>query len=352
MKFSEKFYAIYQFIPFAKSPKFLLSYLFCNNVKVLGHSVEAQDYATILNLFSVKRYAKFFDGKTVSFDDMNYFTLPETLDKESKVLLQLFNEGIRDGAYFIDEHHDFGNYKKTLKIIQSKNILETHDGLKFHLDSIGATVEIFVRMIHRSYSENLEGKTVIDIGASVGDTPLYFASKGATVYAVEMTDTNYHLMLKNIDLNPHLKERIIPIHMAFGKDEMTEYHDDALGLASRQGGASFVKNKFAQSIKKQVQGTSLSTLRKKYNLSHIDLLKLDCKGGEFFLKESELSNIDVIKIEYYSLTKEHTLEYLTRILEKNFHFVLYKHTPTDTTPMATHGNILALNISLTNSTTN
>ena len=129
--------------------------------------------------------------------------------------------------------------------------------------------------------------------------------------------------------------------MAFGKDEMIEYFDDALGLVNRQGGASFVKNKYDGSVKKQVQGTTLGTLRREHNLEHIDLLKLDCKGGEFFLKENELNNIDTVKIEYYSLIPEHKVESLITLLKKSFDLFIFKHTPSDTSPIMKHGNILA-----------
>lgn len=346
MKFSEKLYAVYLLFPYQKQLKFILSFLFGSKIKVFGYYIDVHDYNTILNLFSLRRFAKNFivsnDGIKISFDGENNFSISKRLDKTDRVLLGLLNQGLKDGAHFVDEEHDPPiQYKKTIKIIQSKNIIETFEGVKFHLDNVGSTVEAFIRRIHDFYSENLEGKTVVDIGASVGDTPLYFVSRGAKVYAVEMTDTNYEAMLKNLELNPELAKRIIPIHRAFGKDEMIQYYDDALGLVSRQGGASFVKAKYDNSIKKQVQGASLSTLRKEYDLEHIDLLKLDCKGGEFFMKENELANIDVVKIEYYSLIKEHKVESLINMLKKNFTLIIYKHTPDDTTSIMKHGNILA-----------
>lgn len=347
MKILEKLYALYLLLPYSKKPKFLLSFLFGSKVKIFNYEIDVTDYPTILHLFAVKRYSKIFtslekNAIKISLDGENNFFISKQLDKSDRMLLALLDEGLRDGAYFIDEdHHDQMQYNKTIKIIQSKKIIETSDGVRFHLDDIGATVEAFVRRIHDYYSKDLNGKVVVDIGASVGDTPLYFAAKGAKVFAIEMTKNNFDAMLKNI--NPDLAGKIIPIHAAIGKDGTVQYYEDSLGLISRQGGAIFVASKYgSDTIKKEVQSMSLGTLRKKYEINHIDLLKLDCKGCEFFLEDNELTNIKTIKIEYYSLIKEHKVDALINLLKTKFDLILYKHTPTDTTPLMKHGNILAM----------
>ena len=63
---SQRLYALYQFVPFVKSLGFILSYLFCNKVRVFGYSIDVQDYATILNLLAVKRYSKVFSKEQIS----------------------------------------------------------------------------------------------------------------------------------------------------------------------------------------------------------------------------------------------------------------------------------------------
>ena len=347
MKISERLYALYMFFPYIKKPQFVLSYLFRNKVNVFGYQISTLNYVMLLQMFALQRYSKVFsrteDGLEISLDGENYFYISNQLNKTDSSLLDLLYNGLKDGAYFIDENHEPElQYKKTIKIIQSQNIIETVEGIKYYIDNMGASIsEIFVRGIHEHYSQDLKGKIVVDIGASVGDTPLYFASKGAKVYAIEMTDFHYDAMLKNLELNPHLKDKIIPIHVAFGKDGIIPYYGDSTGMLSRQGGTIIIK-KFDTDVKYEVQGMTLTTLREKYDLKHIDLLKLDCKGGEFFLKENELSNISTIKIEYYSLIKEHRVESLVNMLKKNFKLFLYKHTPNDTTSLMRHGNILAV----------
>ena len=49
--------------------------------------------------------------------------------------------------------------------------------------------------------EDWKGKTVVDVGASMGDTPLYYASMGAKVYAFEISESIYNNMLENKKIN-------------------------------------------------------------------------------------------------------------------------------------------------------
>ena len=346
MKLIERVYAVYLLIPFIKKPSFLLSILFLNNVKLLGYKIHVTDYPTMINLLLVTRFSLKFtrtkDGLDVSFDNENHFTISKNLNNLDHALLLLLSQGVKDGAYFLDNNHEIGQYNKTIKINQNTNIVETFDGVRYHLEHVGAMPEIYIRRIHDFYSNDLQGKIVVDLGASVGDTPLYFASRGATVYAVEMTKTNHDTMLKNLDLNPHLKDKVIPIHAAYGKDELIEYYQDSLNRITNRGGASFMKNKYGKYGKKNtVQGMSLATLRKKHSLDSIVLLKIDCKGGEFFLKEEELKGIKKVKIEYYSLVPEHKVSELMQTL-KDFKTIIFKHTPDDTSSLKKHGNFLGI----------
>lgn len=65
--------------------------------------------------------------------------------------------------------------------------------------------------IEKSYGElNVKDKVVIDIGAYIGDTALYFISKGASkVYAYEPIPLFYELLVRTIKIN-NLSNRIHP----------------------------------------------------------------------------------------------------------------------------------------------
>jgi len=48
----------------------------------------------------------------------------------------------------------------------------------------------------------------------VGDTALYYARRGAFVVTVEPLPSNYEVMLRNLELNPELKLKIVPVNAA------------------------------------------------------------------------------------------------------------------------------------------
>ena len=304
----------------------------------------------------MERYAQIFkinNSKVeLSFDNINKFYISlNQLSQEDKILLSLFHYGLRDGAFFISKNNE-NNFKNEifLKIIQGdENIIETSNNIKFYLKKIApeVIVEVFVRRIHDSYSNDLTEKVVIDVGAAVGDTALYFASKGANVYAVEMTKSNYDRMIENLKLNPNLSKKITPIHCAVGKDELIEYYDNSSDDISSTAGASFLMNKYGnQAVKNSVMGMSIKTIINKFQISNVDLLKMDCKGCEYLLNENDLKFVRNIKIEYVRYDPSHKLDLILNLLKKlGFSYIIFKHEPKDNLSFQNSGNILAKKIS-------
>jgi tRNA G37 N-methylase Trm5 len=72
-----------------------------------------------------------------------------------------------------------------------------------------STFEVFD---HGEYNAlNANGKTVVDVGAYIGDSSIYFALKGAKrVIAIEPCPKAFKEMLDNIRLN-NLEDVIVPI---------------------------------------------------------------------------------------------------------------------------------------------
>ena len=270
-----------------------------------------------------------------SFDHQNKFSISiSNLSHEGKNLLELFCKGSIHGANFITENKmgDLDIRDKTIKIIQKdgKKIVETSTGIKFYIDSIHpeTIVETFVSKIHVINShDKWSNKVVVDAGAECGDTPLYYASMGAKVFAFEPIKAHFDAMIRNISLNPELSERIIPINAAIGKDGPLKFYQNS--QAEIAGGASFVYNTHGKNVKlSHARGYSLESAFKEFNINHVDLLKMDCKGCEFLLTENTLKNVDMVKIEFLSLDNSHKLKDLLKILENaGFKYMIYKINP-------------------------
>ena len=171
----------------------------------------------------------------------------------------------------------------------------------------------------------MKDKIVFDVGANVGDTALFYANEGAKVYSFEPIKAHYDAMIQNISLNPDLSKNIIAVNAAMGKDETLKFFQDSEADISYS--ASFVYNHHGKNAKiVEVQGYSLDTIISKYEISKVDLLKMDCKGCEFFLSNNNLDKVSALKIEYGAYDNSHKLEDLIETLKSNgFNYAIYQH---------------------------
>jgi FkbM family methyltransferase len=260
----------------------------------------------------------------ISLDENSKFRISlKELSFEDANLLELLHYGSRHCANFLNDVSFTDIRKQTYRIISEndKKIIITSNGVRFFLDSIhpgNTIIETFVREIHSIDPKiNWNDKIVVDVGAECGDTPLYFASMGAKVFAFEPLQKHFEFFKKNMSLNPILSEKIIPINAAIGKDEQLKFYvssDDESGTF----GASFVSNSQDKNFKIElVDGYKLETARKKFGIKHIDLLKMDCKECEFYLTDEDIKDIDRIKLEYAIWNKKSKLDDLLDLLKRN-----------------------------------
>jgi FkbM family methyltransferase len=141
---------------------------------------------------------------------------------------------------------------------------------------------------------DVEGKVVVDIGANIGDTAIYFAMNGASqVYAFEPYPYTYKKALENIKLNG-LEERITLLNEAVGPEE-GEIRLDA-GIAS--GGTSLKEFEAGEPIKI----STISQVIKRFAIKSAQL-KMDCEGYEYGIllnaQNEDLLHFDQMAIEYH-----------------------------------------------------
>jgi FkbM family methyltransferase len=187
----------------------------------------------------------------------------------------------------------------------------------FIVDTI-VVIETWLYDIH-FLGFDLNGWLIVDVGAYIGDTPLYYAKRGALVVAVEPLPSNYEVMLWNLELNPDLNHRVIPVNAAIsGRDGFVEFSYSRFidGGASIYGGGRF---------KVRVRSMRLSTLIREITSMGLDLgkfrvrvLKMDCKGCEYdVINEVDVLRLfDIVKIEYSGYLRGKTYHELKSVLEK------------------------------------
>jgi FkbM family methyltransferase len=161
---------------------------------------------------------------------------------------------------------------------------------------------------------NVKGKNVLDIGAFIGDSPIYFILKGAKkVYAIEPHPDAYNEMLENIKLN-NMEDKIIPINVgiSYNSDYVTINVKDIPSVIT----ALFDSNN--NGIK--VPAGKLSDIIEKYNID-AQVLKMDCEGCEYdiILKDYDtIKEFDEIGFEYHAYNTKIPVSKLLEKLNKDF----------------------------------
>ena len=195
---------------------------------------------------------------------------------EEENLIELLFKASKKGANFITNESGNTLREKEIRIYEKngKKFVETSNEIKFFMDSIhpgNTIVETFVNKIHFINSDiNWNGKIVIDVGAECGDTPLYYASLGATVYAFEPIKEHYDAMIRNLSLNPDIAKNVIPINAAIGKDEiLTFYHSGSSDIGVS---ASFVYNLHGKNAKTtEVKGYSVESAIEEFKINRVEI---------------------------------------------------------------------------------
>lgn len=173
-----------------------------------------------------------------------------------------------------------------------------------YVQALGAYGEYVSGVFDTIYKFDWQDKTVVDIGGFIGDTALYFLSKGAKkVVVYEPVAKNVKVMTMNLD----------------GKEKLVQYHQKA--LAAENGPVFFSSEQpqgscgFGQATpgdyRVECSGVTISKiLGDNYP---IDVIKVDCEGGEEHLLGMSYGEIRSVP---YWIVETHTEDLYTKIIKK------------------------------------
>jgi len=167
----------------------------------------------------------------------------------------------------------------------------------------GLQAEYFTGIFADIYNYDFNNKTVLDIGGFVGDTALYFFKKGARKVII------YEPILKNV--------QALNYNLSHYNDKIEVYQQalaDKNGLFSMfssepEGGLGFGIEKGDYQI--QCQGIKMTDILLKH--PYIDVVKIDCEGGEQYLLD--LTKQEIMSVPYW-IIETHTNEIYRNIVTK------------------------------------
>jgi FkbM family methyltransferase len=189
------------------------------------------------------------------------------------------------------------------------------DGVRFR------RIDLTVLSIFGLYGEpeysfmNVGNRDVVDVGAYVGDTAIYFALRGARrVIAVEPHPEAFREMIENIRLN-NLEDIVIPVNA---------------GLASRHGEIC-VENVDVERTTVTyhepgecgtlIPAITLADVIEEYAINHSAVLKMDCEGCEFDIILNDYEHIRKFKdlvFEYHLRASSEPLSKLLEVLARDY----------------------------------
>lgn len=213
------------------------------------------------------------------------------------------------------EHKIFANEKVLLQDMLIENRLSLNFDVNYDFEkemvSISSTENKATVILHKSINNGdiqgvflrneyqflpVRGKTVVDIGANIGDSSIYFALRGASkIIALEPFPVNYEAARKNVEFN-NLSDKITVL---------------LAGCAGHQGSIVIdreYKSEGGSSLHEFQSGIRIPLLTIEYILNEFvipsqSILKVDCEGCEYDVILSStpetLQRFSHIQIEYH-----------------------------------------------------
>jgi FkbM family methyltransferase len=193
---------------------------------------------------------------------------------------------------------------------------------------LGTLNSTFVEGFHRTnhlskYNFSKSDIVIFDLGSNIGSTLVDFSSSfpGAKIFGFEMDYENYTLAKYNIRNYSNIK---IINCAVWNRDEIVRYNKSTRfdGFYASNVTLTNAKDDFVM-----IQGITLDSLLKNYNIDFIDYLKMDIEGAEkqifFSEKLNWLEKIGFLNIELHDFNNDE-LDKLIHILKTN-NFSVEKH---------------------------
>jgi len=207
--------------------------------------------------------------------------------------------------------------------------------VRFHVNSSAFLYDIVrENFLGGAYDDLVVGgRTVVDVGASVGDTAILFALRGARrVVALEPYPSLYGEAIINIRANG-VEDRVVLINAGLGS-----FDGEVCASANNVNGYMIFKP--SNECDARVRMYTLSSLIKEFNIEDGSILKMDCEGCEYETipraSSKDLSVFSQIIIEYHNGYHE-----LRNALEKAGFKVTIKPIRSAEIPIERQGYIIA-----------
>lgn len=176
--------------------------------------------------------------------------------------------------------------------------------------------EIFIKKTYEYKNIKVnKGDVVVDLGANIGFFSIYSIINGASkVYSVEASTTTYNFLINNIK-----KYNIETLNAAISDGVTKDFY------ISERSGSSSIYNK-SKNVE-TVNCITFDSFINKYNIEHINFLKIDIEGSEYELFNSIdpnflVNNIDNIFLEFHLIDGYALDNIINKLVDNNFDYFI------------------------------
>jgi FkbM family methyltransferase len=204
----------------------------------------------------------------------------------------------------------FENVDEYSRALYRKNgdevVLRTHDGLNVairqNLWDAEIVREIFFEQPYTRHLRLPADPVIVDVGGYIGDFALYAVQYlGAKrVVAYEPTSENFAMLGRNIHLNG-FDDRITAVRKAVGDSD-----EVVLNVQKLDGDEVHVSPYwYPEAEQRTLPSVTLAELLDTHGLDSVDLLKVDCEGGEYDIfpntPDAVFDRVENIAFEYHEV---------------------------------------------------
>jgi FkbM family methyltransferase len=169
--------------------------------------------------------------------------------------------------------------------------------LRTYVGDIDIFYEVFFKKIYALPASVAKGiKTIVDLGANVGLSAIYFLQQYPQAYivCVEPDESNFEMLTKN--LQPEIASgKVKAMNVAaMGEDGFVSFES---------ADAKYNSRVVPQGIEKNIAAVSIPTLMQHCGIDRVNLLKIDVEGAEKYILSGDtawLRKVDNILIELHS----------------------------------------------------
>lgn len=213
----------------------------------------------------------------------------------------------------------YQRFIKKKKLLQIKVPgLSDKVSIRNHTSDIPLFANIFIL---REYNVPLDGqvKTIIDCGANIGLASLYFISKfpNAEIIAIEPEENNYQLLKHNLESYENVRCLNKGVWSTSTNLEV---------INANHGNHAFMVKESSISSERSIEAVSIDDILNEFQLSEIDILKIDIEGSEeqvFLSDPTWLKKVRMIFCEIHENIKPGLTVKIKSLLEPDFIFFMH-----------------------------